>query len=225
MKIYAINFNDQFHECDNEALMDFVGSEKKEKLKRFRFMEDRVRGLYADLLIRYILIKEHGFSNEEIQFGKNKYGKPHLDCGSDIHFNYSHSGNWIACAVDQSPIGIDVEEVNDIDFAISERFFSEGEVQYLNAKKEDAKKECFFDFWTLKESYIKAIGMGLSKGLGSFTIQIDEEQGTIECDGWKFRQYDAGDDYKFSVCAEHEGFPGGVEMVLAEDVGSFFKTE
>nr|WP_237391871.1 4'-phosphopantetheinyl transferase superfamily protein [Paenibacillus dendrobii] len=87
-----------------------------------------------------------------------------------MHFNISHSGEWVVCALDSLPVGVDVEEIKEAPFEISKRFFSREERTFLFNEAEEVRNESFYYIWTLKESYIKAIGQGLSYGLESFTV-------------------------------------------------------
>nr|WP_084787523.1 hypothetical protein [Anaerobacillus alkalidiazotrophicus] len=58
-----------------------------------------------------------------------------------FHFNVSHSGNWVVCATDNQPIGIDIEEIKPIDFQIVYSFFSETEIRDIEEKTEN--ESCF----------------------------------------------------------------------------------
>ena len=58
----------------------------------------------------------------ELIFEYNEYGKPFINYPTNLHLSISHSGNWITCIVDDNPVGIDVEEIKQIDFNIAERF-------------------------------------------------------------------------------------------------------
>ncbi|MDM8569583.1 4'-phosphopantetheinyl transferase superfamily protein, partial [Thiotrichales bacterium HSG1] len=88
-------------------------------------------------------------------------------------FNLSHTQGLIACAIVlRQDIGIDIENVNrnSANRDIAKRFFSAQEVVDLSSKPTHS----FFDYWTLKESYIKACGMGLSLPLHKFTFHLDD---------------------------------------------------
>jgi len=93
-----------------------------------------------------------------------------------ICFNLSHANGLTSCAVVlDHEIGIDVEDsIRKIDINIADRFFSRQESEYLGQTREKDKKNVFFDFWTLKESYIKAKGKGLSIPLDKFSFTIGQ---------------------------------------------------
>jgi 4'-phosphopantetheinyl transferase len=94
-------------------------------------------------------------------------GKPVLAAhdASALSFNLSHTHGFVACAVTLgTEVGIDVENVdrNLRVQEIAERYFAPDELSDLAACPPDARAKRFFDFWTLKEAYLKAIGVGLS---------------------------------------------------------------
>ena len=152
MEVYAVKLSDNVGRETVERLLPFVDSEKQDRVRRFYRWIDSLRGLFADLLIRHIIIRKTNLTNNEISFSKNKYGKPFLNEQADFHFNLSHSGDWVVCAVDDKPVGIDVEEVSPIDLDISRNYFSTDEHKDLLSK--DDKIAYFFTLWTLKESLL-----------------------------------------------------------------------
>lgn len=92
---------------------------------------------------------------------------------SDLYFNISHSGDWIICAVDNKPVGVDIEIIKVINFKIAERFFSSEEYYALMSQPETIQLKYFYMLWTLKESYIKAEGKGLNIPLFSFCMRME----------------------------------------------------
>jgi 4'-phosphopantetheinyl transferase len=108
-------------------------------------------------------------------------------------------------------VGIDVEELAPIEFKIANDFFSLKEFAYIKQKPVVERNRAFYDIWTLKESYVKALGYGLSKALNSFTVELyDNGKAKVkETYGYSpvfLCQYDIHQDYRLSVCAFHEDF-------------------
>ena len=105
-------------------------------------------------------------------------GKPHIpeeQFGSKVHINLSHSANLIACAISAAGrIGIDLEKVRplqDLD-GIATRFFSAPEYRLITLAEASEKLGLFYTIWTLKESFIKAVGKGLSMPLDNFWFKL-----------------------------------------------------
>lgn len=117
-------------------------------------------------------------------------------------------------------IGVDVEEMIDIkieDIEDIATFFSIQEQFSLRQCEESKRLTYFYDLWTLKESYIKMIGKGLSIPLHSFAIEKAKSSihltSSIQGQVCYFRQYDIDPAYRLSVCAKHEDFPPHIQMV------------
>lgn len=203
VRIYAIQVEDFIEDKDYETLLTFVSKEKREKIKRYHFVKDKVRSLIGDVLIRYGLHEIYGLNHELIKFHKNDYGKPSLIGVKDIHFNISHAGNWVVCAFHEDPVGIDVEQIKDIEMNIANRFFSQGEIQDLHLLNSEEQKTYFFQLWTMKEAYIKAEGKGLSIPLDSFCIRRKMDGFTVEPDNnWYMHAYDLDEGYCMAVASK-----------------------
>lgn len=88
-----------------------------------------------------------------------------------IHYSVSHSGSFWGCLMAQEPVGFDMEEFRDKvnHIKIAKRYFTEEEYQYILKMG----LEGFFDIWVSKEAYVKFLGLGLSKGLDSFSVIKD----------------------------------------------------
>ncbi|HLP61006.1 MAG TPA: 4'-phosphopantetheinyl transferase superfamily protein [Candidatus Deferrimicrobium sp.] len=224
--VYAVDLTGTLDKTTYDHLLRHVSPEKKTRIPRFYREEDRIRGLMAEILARSIIIRKTGLANHEIEFYTNEYGKPFLKNRDDLHFNLSHSGSWVVCAVDNHPIGIDVERIQSIDLDISKNYFSPDEHQDLLAKED--KFSYFFTLWSLKESYIKIVGKGLSLPLNSFSIKfsgsdnirIKEEERLLE--NIYFTQYEIDKDYKMAVCAYRKDFPSNVQVKTMYQVAEEF---
>ena len=227
-EIFAIKIQNKLDESLFERLLQQVNPEKRTRVKRFLRWEDSHRGLFADLLARRLIVETLGMKNQEISFSFNEFGKPSLVGQAGFHFNLSHSGIWVVCAVDREPVGVDVEKVAPIDFGISRNFFNEDEHRDLMSHLDPEKLDYFFTLWTLKESYIKAEGKGLSIPLDSFSMQAkDPANINIRVLGQTnaqryFKLYDIHQDYKLAICTTHEHFPENVKILELEDLMSFF---
>lgn len=211
MKIYAVKINSQIEKNIFDELLFFLSDEEQKKILRFRRYEDALRGLTSNILLRSIIVSLLKKKNNSIHLYKNKYGKPYIKEIDKFHFNLSHSGDWVVCAVDSSQVGIDIEKIHDVDLNLSARFFSEEEHAYLISLDDTKRRETFFDFWTLKESYIKADGRGLSIPLNSFSFKIEDDcilfTTTNELKDCYFKKYDIDKAYKMSVCSLNSDFP------------------
>ncbi|ALS01040.1 hypothetical protein ATZ33_06555 [Enterococcus silesiacus] len=220
LQLYCINITKDFSDDKIQNLLRYVSNETKERFHKFHFMEDSLRTLYGEILVRYISRTQFNFDTQQIIFTKNKYGKPYIK-DNPLFFNISHSGEWVVCAFSSSEIGIDIEKIEKLNTNIAENFFSEYEYETLLNTENKKQLDYFYDIWTLKESYLKWLGTGLSTPLNSFHFHLNEKN--IELNNNKiknnlyFKQYPIPE-YKLSVCSENNHFPKIVKEISVKDI-------
>lgn len=173
VEVYAMRVNLDKSAQEISDIMQKVPEWRSDAAKRFKMIPDKVRCLAAYLLAERAIMVRSGCGVCKIEIRRGEFGKPELISPKGCFFNISHSGQWVVCATDSAPVGIDVERIKPTDFGIAKRFFSEEEFNYINEKPEESKLDAFYETWSYKESYIKAVGMGLSKPLGSFSVCRD----------------------------------------------------
>lgn len=210
MHIFVCKLDFKWEEHWYLKALERVDKLKKQRIARFVYKEDAYRSLLADVLLRSILHDQLHLSDEDMVFGTNEYGKPYLVNRDDIFFNLTHSGDWVGCVIGQTPVGIDIELIQPIDFSIAKRFFSPEEYFSLQKQSSENRLDFFYGLWTLKESYIKAVGKGLAIPLGSFTVQTVEDPPIILTgleQGYHCKKYDFVEGYKLAVCSKETCFP------------------
>jgi 4'-phosphopantetheinyl transferase len=174
--IVAINDPLLFQPLDDLRFLELKGlvsaylpDDSSKKASKFKHPVNAQRQIIGELLVRAVICNSFGLANDENLFRYSEHKKPSLKNHNNIHFNISHSGDWVVCAVSAKEVGIDVEKIRETNFKIARRFFSNDEVKHLFALPKNQQLEYFFDLWTLKESYLKMLGSGLTKPLSSFT--------------------------------------------------------
>jgi 4'-phosphopantetheinyl transferase len=202
---------------DPSLLADyFTLLNKDEQTKQSRFLFDKHRQLYlvSHTLVRTVLSLFLPLPPSAWTFQKNQYGRPDavLPPGSPpLSLNLSHTDGLAVCAVSCGrDIGIDVEHLKrrGRTVELAQRYFSASEVSALNQLKSHEQRDRFFDLWTLKESYMKARGIGISLGLGNFSFQLNTDEpiqiafsSAINDDpkSWQFAVFDKGDSHRVSL--------------------------
>lgn len=191
--------------------MSRISADKRRKIAKFVRQEDQYRSLLGELLVRSTIVRHTGLTNDDIRFACNAYGKPALEGDTDFSFNLSHSGRWVVLAWSASalPLGVDVEQIAPIDFRIAESFFTSREKAELFAREGAERLDYFYRLWTLKESYIKAIGKGLSMPLDRFTIAPTEQGGwhSPEAPDYSFASFPLDADHLVAACAASDELP------------------
>ncbi|WP_228290891.1 4'-phosphopantetheinyl transferase family protein [Shewanella cyperi] len=135
--------------------------------------------LASRVLLRAILASRTGLSPQALQFSYGDKGKPALVNHPGLQFNLSHSGHWLllaSCDSDHMQLGADIERLRpktDVD-SIMRHYFAGAELAQLQALGSDDRRQAFFDLWALKESFIKATGLGLAQDLRSFGFELDK---------------------------------------------------
>jgi 4'-phosphopantetheinyl transferase len=222
IEVYAIKIHKEIETTIFSSLLSLVHRDKQLKISRFHNVQDAERALISEILLRSIIIEKLKIKNSEIIFDKNKFGKPFLKGSFNFEFNISHSGKWVVCAIHNNPIGVDIERVLPIDFDIARRFFTESEYNILLNKLDLEKVPFFYELWTLKESYIKAAGMGLSLHLNSFSINFMQSNIEVitdnEFSNRFFKQYTIDNEYKMSVCACANDFCPNIKYKSIDEV-------
>jgi 4'-phosphopantetheinyl transferase len=157
------------------ALRTSLSPEERARADRFAFERDRTAYVVSHAALRQILSRYAGREPAELRIAARPHGKPWLVDSPGIEFNLAHSGGFALIGVTRgAPIGVDVEVVRPIeDMArLARHCFAPAEVVELEALPPTARLESFFNAWTRKEAYIKAIGEGLSCPLESFEVTL-----------------------------------------------------
>lgn len=163
-----------------EAYHRLMTPEEAERQARFYFPKGRHEHLCARALVRTTLSKYAPVDPREWRFLKGEHGKPEIAAPAGlppIRFNLSHTEGLIACLVTlEREVGVDVEFVDrpSSTVEVADRFFSPSEVRALRARPAEEQRSRFFDYWTLKEAYIKARGMGLALPLDQFSFHLED---------------------------------------------------
>ncbi|QYJ92692.1 4'-phosphopantetheinyl transferase family protein [Shewanella spartinae] len=180
-------------------LLDTLPLDEQQKVMRYRMAPAREKGLLVRCYLRALLSKAHTQLNQsqlnsdiggaiapsEWRFDYLDKGKPMLSkaffARSHLVFNLSHSGDYMLLAIAKSPqleLGVDIERLrqNTNIHAILNHYFTRQEREALLALPSARQRQRFFDLWALKESYIKAKGLGLALSLKSFYFELSETQ-------------------------------------------------
>lgn len=161
--------------------IEILSEAEKDRAARFVKASDSERYINAHVALRRILARYVASSPAQIEFQTNAYGKPALAEPSEIQFNLAHSHNSALIAVAQTfPVGVDIEWVrhNFDAMDLAHHFFAPREIERVRAAPER-----FFEIWTRKEAFIKAIGMGVSFALHDFDVCEERVRVYTNCEG------------------------------------------
>jgi 4'-phosphopantetheinyl transferase len=186
--------------------------------QRFHFAIDRRRYLVTRALLRCTLSRYVDIDPADWRFAVNQYGRPHIASASgraaDMHFNVSHTNSLMVVGVSvRRALGVDTENVTRRESLVhlADRFFAEHEAAALKSLALAQQHVRFFEYWTLKEAYIKARGMGLSIPLDHFSFDMSQPSSIAlsvdprlgdDAARWAFWQWLLDDGYLLALCAE-----------------------
>jgi 4'-phosphopantetheinyl transferase len=196
------------------ACLQLLSEPERAKWRRFVAQNARLQYLVSRALVRTTLSRYADVPEHAWQFETNRYGRPfvsHPKTLRHIQFNLSNTTGLVVCAVaKECDIGIDVEDLTRIldTEALAPTVFAPVELaEFCVLGTPVERRDLFFSYWTLKEAYIKARGMGLSIPLDSFWFDLDGSSPrlhvTDRCgdysERWRFYQYAPTVEHKMAV--------------------------
>lgn len=221
LSIYAVNIS-KINNYPITNLFKYISFERVQQINKYLKREDALRSLISELLSRAITCQSLGIHNNMISINKTQYGKPYIKGYTDFHYNVSHSGEWVVCAVHNNEIGIDIEQHKPIDLSIAKRFFCEEEYKELVILQNQSRINHFYKLWTLKESLFKAIGKGLSIPLNSCRFMITEGdinyRPSIDFDKKYFRLYSFDSNYTVALCSTKYIYEESIEVLNMHEI-------
>lgn len=217
------------------ACRALLTTQELSKQERFHFARDRHRYLLTRTLVRSVLSRYAPVQPQAWRFATGPFGRPRIDApiaeeALGLDFNLSHTDGLIVLALARNiELGVDAENVGrKASLDVADHFFSPAEATALGALPPALQAERFFELWTLKESYIKARGMGLQIPLDSFSFALDNTNGGIEfaladsrandeaARRWQFWQLQPTREHLVALCAAPS--PSGAARIVCREV-------
>jgi 4'-phosphopantetheinyl transferase len=208
-----------------------MAPEEREQESNFYFDRDRRRYLVTRALVRTVLSRYEARLPHEWTFQNTYYGRPVIANASTscrpLCFNVSHTDSLIVLAVTcRKALGIDIENmsVRRISDELANHYLAPVEIAALHSVDRALQQERLWEYWTLKESYLKARGTGMSLPLDKFSFRYPHDSGievNIEPElndqaaQWQFWQFRPAPQYLLAVCAESTVVSGPVFRIRA----------
>jgi 4'-phosphopantetheinyl transferase len=201
-----------------QAAVALLSDDELARYQRFHFEQDRCEFALAHALLRTTLSAFDAIAPHDWRFESDVNGKPAVAPGVTsvpFSFNLSHSHGLVACAIAvHADVGVDVESVTrTTDWrSIVPRYFSAAEVAQIERLPAGEQAARFFELWTLKEAFAKALGVGLSQSLDATCFDLAGESiacslpDGVRADTWQFALYRPTADHRLAV-AVSDGTP------------------
>jgi 4'-phosphopantetheinyl transferase len=172
--IWRIDINQHLNDIIN--LLAILDNKEKQQAQRFKFNKDRNCLICSHAILRILLSKYLACVPKSITYEYNQYGKPMLSNNNNkLHFNLSHSHQKAIIAITKdNPIGIDIEymQTKQSLAEIAKRFFAAQEYHEYKQLPNKQKIHGFYNAWTRKEAFVKAIGEGITHPLKNFVVNL-----------------------------------------------------
>jgi 4'-phosphopantetheinyl transferase len=231
--VWLVFYDEISEERLHSAYRELLSAAEKEQEPRFYFARDRRRYLITRALVRTVLSRYVSIRPEEWVFSTNAYGRPDIVNAQArdacLSFNISHTHSLIVLGVTtHRALGVDVENfrAREVSIDIADRYFAPQEVAALAAVPPHQQQYRFFEYWTFKEAYIKARGMGLSLPLDKFSFHYPDDHAVElaidpeladDAARWQFWQFQPMPEYLVAICAERVG-PQPPSLIVREAI-------
>lgn len=222
MQVYLLSIKELLYRPEDEAMDAFqvvsmrqralkmLDEHRLEKVHKINAESAQSQAIGAGLLLQ-LAVQRKDHDNDEmvvltvsevleklhapvqIEYVYDIHGKPDF-ADATWHFNLSHSGEYVCLVIDESPVGVDIQQMRPLkNYHLAECYFSERELSKLEACANEVEKlECFYDIWVKKESYAKLTGEGIGR-----TVNMDTEAiGLSVC----WRMQDGPKGYRVAIC-------------------------
>ena len=160
--LYIIKNQKKIEENLFDYLLSFVSLEKQERILKQKIKQNADNMLIGEILAKTVIKKTFGIDIAKQKFAYLEYGKPYLPNYPDVHFNISHSGEYVACAVSDKPVGVDIQKIGECNSDVAERVCNEKELEQIENSSDKASE--FTKLWTQKEAVLKMYGTGIASG-------------------------------------------------------------
>lgn len=157
-------------------VLGWMTADERARFDRFRHDQDRWMFALGRAMARTLVGQALGMAPDAWRWREGPHGRPEIDApGTDLRFNLSHSAGLVVCALARGrDVGVDIEHLDRRapDRAIVPRYCSSLEAADIAAQA-DAWPARFLRYWTLKEAYLKALGLGISVHLSDISFSVD----------------------------------------------------
>lgn len=211
VNLYLLALSDQL---PTEEALGWLSASEREQATSFSREASRNRYLQVRAAVRYCLAQHARCTPQQLVIERSETGKPKLVAPCPLFFSISHSDNQLAIAITTAgEIGIDLEKVATRRpcTAIAERYFHPRETAAQQQLSKAEQTPFFFNLWTLKEAFFKAIGTGISTGLDKAQFSLTGESILARLHPslqetethWQFQQWSSDAGYKMALALRH----------------------
>ena len=216
MELVATLIPDLPHEKLISMLNEQIEENEVNRIMGITNNDHALRSAAGSLLLAHMVCRISGYPVPSISIHRYPNGKPFLPDFPNLHFNISHTDKLAILAIDSHLIGVDIESISTARMAVADRFFSKSEREMLNSCPQSQRDSLFFELWTARESFVKAIGIGIFSSMGLFEperVASGWQINHAETGLWNIRHYKFMSDYIVALCSKNKVFPEAIEQI------------
>lgn len=218
MQIYLINIC-SFDEKDIDKLINAISITK---LPNYKYFDDIKRFVLSEMF-KYFGYKMYTGIDKHIEVKRGKNGKPYYSA-CEVFFNISHAGDYVAMAICDSEIGIDIEPNTYCNFDnLLDLFYP------TERRQVQSGRMSFYELWCAKEAYLKYTGDGLSNGVDSCLILNEDKITVNDCNGKKIpcniQKINIIDNYTIVVCNKEKNIGINTQILNKTIIMNYIKEE
>lgn len=189
--------------------------QRKLKIDKMNFQKDKNLSLGVGIIL-YSYLLENGYDFKNVQFSYSEHEKPYFKNIPHIFFSASHSGYFSVCAFSNFEVGCDIEIIDKENIHLAKRIFTEQEQnKVFETDNIETQSKTFFRIWTLRESFLKLTGKGLSE-LNKVEISVNDNIPKIiykgECQSLSIRELSL-DNYCVSICCKNGDISKNIDFI------------
>ncbi|MDE5865198.1 MAG: 4'-phosphopantetheinyl transferase superfamily protein [Lachnospiraceae bacterium] len=225
IKTYIINTRQLEAEAVFHKMLESVSPYRRQKIALLKNDNDKRRSLGAAIALNKAL-GSFGLEERAMEYELGSHGKPFLRYYPEIHFSLSHSKDYAMCSIGNVDVGNDIEWVRGGKEKVAKRFFAAEEFAWIkNASDSKERDERMFQIWTMKESFLKVTGLGMSLLLKDFAVIMDENGNialsqSVDDKKYYIKEYamppvfNEQGAYKIAVCSPDSDFAPNPEQIV-----------
>ncbi len=158
--VYLVEIKNPIDEHTFNLLLKYAEPYKQGNINSHPKKDEADRMLVGDILLKCVLKTEFSIPMCDLNIQLGEFGKPYLPEFPHVHFNISHSGNYVVCAIADSPVGIDIQTIMTYKQRIAKRVLSPENVKEI--EESPNPDSMFTKYWAEKEALLKMVGCGFS---------------------------------------------------------------
>lgn len=170
LKVYYLRLS-ELQDYPDDFFYPYVSEESLGRINGYGCPKVRRTKLLGEMVVRKVAQRLRGGLLTDYEILQGQYGKPYFQhVHPALFFNISHSGDYLVVAFSDQEVGVDIERIGNARMEVARRFFHPVEVDELEGTEEPLRTVLFFRLWSVKESFLKYVGSGLSAPLSGFRV-------------------------------------------------------